>query len=169
MRTLDRLAATVLLAPLVSLAALASLVTGCATTLDAAPVPGPEPAPHPAERAANHDALTPAELARATALARAEAEREDAHLTSASVVARRGTVRQPNTGQACSPGRLLHLRLVGSFPHIVTTGTPGGASGAGDVHAVLLTADAATGRACLIGVTPREIGPAPGSTPIAIR
>ncbi|WP_344156522.1 hypothetical protein [Nocardioides koreensis] len=78
----------------------------------------------------------------------------------------------PNLGVACESDRLLHIRLIGTFPHIVTTGhppDPHSTSAPEDltVHAVLLTADAESGRACLVGVQTGEVAPEPGAVVLA--
>ncbi|MGI8523458.1 MAG: hypothetical protein ACR2K3_09150 [Nocardioides sp.] len=111
--------------------------------------------------------LSGQEIARATAIARAEATREDAHVTSATVTAGRGVVvRDNNTGHSCRSGRVLHIKLIGNFPHIVTTGhavEPGQPMPDFTVHAVGLTADPVTGQTCLIGVQTGHPRPATGA------
>jgi hypothetical protein len=107
------------------------------------------------------------------AVAKHEGESEDATVTSATATAEAGKVSDTNTGYRCSSGRLLNIKLIGSFPHIVTTGhavdlrSPGPPA-AFTVHAVLLTADAASGHTCLIGVQTGNVEPDPGATVLAI-
>ena len=91
---------------------------------------------------------------------------EDATVTSATVTARPGTLQESNTGFACRSGRILNVKLIGTFPHTVTTGHPvvGNATGPAEdftVHAVLLAVDAASGRTCRIGVQTGDVRPAP--------
>lgn len=71
----------------------------------------------------------------------------------------------PNAGPACTPGRLLHITLYGTFPHIAYGGASTDAAGHGheDITAVLLTVDAATGKPCLMGVHPGATTPDPGA------
>ena len=96
-------------------------------------------------------------------------QQQDVDLTSATVKAVSGTEINSNTGYRCESGRLLRIKLIGTFPHIVTGGPvqiPGLTAKDVDttVHAVLLTADAQTGHACLIGVQIGDVEPLPGST-----
>lgn len=96
---------------------------------------------------------------------------KDATIDSASFTVSEGTVAQPNTGHRCDSGRLLRIRLIGDFPHIVTTGPVSlETTTAQDttVGAVLLTADYQTGQVCLVGVRTGEVAPAPGATVLAL-
>jgi hypothetical protein len=115
-----------------------------------------------------HSSLTAAERARAVALARQEAARERGTVTSASATVGRGIVTDSNIGSECLSGRLLHVKLIGSFPHIVVSGVltaPGdGQPLSNTVHALLLTADAVSGRPCLLSVQTGKVGPARGAT-----
>lgn len=117
--------------------------------------------------APKHGRLTAQEYAAAVALARREVIHEDASLTSATATVGIGTVPDPNTGYHCVSGRLLHVTLIGTFPHIVTTGHPVESGAAADedftVHAVVLTADAKDGRVCLISVKTGHVDPEPGA------
>ena len=88
-------------------------------------------------------------------MARQEINRERATVTSATATVGSGTVADGNLSGVCNSGRLLSIKLIGTFPHIVTTGLAvSSASPPQDftVHAVLLTADAGSGRACLQSV-----------------
>ncbi len=118
---------------------------------------------------ADQTKLSRDELARASALARQKVESEDAAVTSATVTAEQGTEEDTNTGYACSSGRLLHIKLIGRFPHIVTSGGPIDATKPGPtpdftVRAVVLTADAESGMACQVSVQTGEVSPEPGAT-----
>ena len=114
------------------------------------------------------------EVAKAEAVARDVLADQGASVTSASVVARPGTVKDSNTGQPCTSGRELQIKLIGDFPHAVTTGhpvTPGSPPPDFTVRAMIITADAESGRACLIGVETAENGepkPLPGSTNLSV-
>jgi hypothetical protein len=111
--------------------------------------------------------LTRPEIRKADAAARRELASEPATVQSASATASRGVLLQSNTGTPCRSGWLLHVKLIGRFPHIVTTGLPsngGQANRSTVVHAVLLTADAATGRTCLLSVETGAVRPSPGAT-----
>jgi len=115
--------------------------------------------------------ITDREIALAAALVQQELRKgreEDNTLDSASVSVSPGRVAQPNTGEACDSGRLLRVRLIGTFPHIVTTGDPGASADETVVRAVLLTADAKSGRVCLVGVRTGHVEPAPGATVLNI-
>jgi hypothetical protein len=108
------------------------------------------------------------ELAKALTAAREEANSEDAQITAATATAAAGTVPHPNTNYECSSGRLLRITLIGSFPDVVTTGPVPRRDetklAAAEVNAMLLTADAATGRICEIGVQTGTVRPDPDAT-----
>jgi hypothetical protein len=129
--------------------------------------PGPAPS-------AGQGAITDGEYAAALAIAQREAHQGDATVTNATVRVGSGTVTQSNTGYACESGRLLHIKLIGTFPDIVTTGFPigrGSRTPSADdftVHAVLLTADTGSGRVCLQAVQTGDVSPRPGATTLAI-
>ncbi|HET7355534.1 MAG TPA: META domain-containing protein [Nocardioidaceae bacterium] len=133
-----------------------------------------ESRPRPSKSPAGDRAtLTAQEYAFAVALARKEIREDDASVSSATVTVGRGTVTDSNLGHSCTSGRLLHIKLIGSFPRIVTSGLPQDPSSPavpGDftVHAVLLTADAESGRACLKGVQTGDVAPEPGSVPLSL-
>ena len=113
-----------------------------------------------------HRSLTAAERAHAVALAQHEAARDRGTITSAFATVGPGIVRDPNTGSTCLSGRLLHVKLIGSFP-IPVTGvitSPGESQPSTAVHAVMLTADAASGRACLLSVQTGKVHPSLGAT-----
>ena len=118
----------------------------------------------------NHSPLTDHEYSVALDLARQEIGRDDATVTSATVTVGHGTVLDSNIGYACTSGRLLHILLIGDFPHIVTTGNPMMAGSTEDftVHAVVLTADAESGRACLSGVRTGAVAPEPGAISLPV-
>jgi hypothetical protein len=118
----------------------------------------------------NHSPLTDHEYAVALDLARQEIGRDDATVTSATVTLGHGTVTDSNIGYACTSGRLLHILLIGDYPHIVTTGNPVMAGSTEDftVHAVVLTADAESGRACLLGVRTSAVAPEPGAISLPV-
>lgn len=118
--------------------------------------------------------LSQDEVAKAEAVARQVAEDQGASVSSASVIARSGTVKDSNTGQPCRSGRELEILLIGEFPHAVTTGhpvAPGSPAPDFTVRAMGITVDAETGRACLIGVQTGENGaikPPAGSTTLSV-
>lgn len=109
--------------------------------------------------ASPHGQLTDQQYAAAVAIARQEIDRDPATVTSATVTLRPGTEPQPNTGPPCESGNLLIIQLIGNFP-IAVGGPPGGA---GPVTAVVLTADAESGRTCLLTVQTGDRSPEPGS------
>jgi hypothetical protein len=85
-------------------------------------------------------------------VARHEVENQDAEVTSATVVLKHnaGPNARSNTGNRCTGDQVLKIRLIGTFPHTVTTGTPGG--GGATVTEMDIKADPDSGDACLIGV-----------------
>src|SRR6478672_4322756 len=112
-------------------------------------------------RPKSHSSLTPDEVAKARALARRVIASQGATVSSVSARVRPGRVASSNTGHRCSSGRLLELKLIGQFPHTVTTGhdtLPGEPAPDFTVRAVIITADARSGRACLVGVQTGENG-----------
>lgn len=119
--------------------------------------------------------LTARELTYARAIARYWASKSGGRLTSATVTASAGKEFEHNVGDVCASGRLLHIRLIGSFNlghSSKAVFQDGGTSGSttvddGPVTYVQITADGKTGRACLVGVGTRPIEPAPKS--IALR
>jgi hypothetical protein len=100
--------------------------------------------------AANRGPLTAEQYAAAVRIVQREVRDQKASLTSATAILRPGTVLQANVGPACTSGHLIRIRLLGRFPHIVTGGTTDGSGGR--VTEVDIAADAATGRACELGV-----------------
>ena len=113
-------------------------------------------------------------------------------LTSATATVGPGTVTDANDGPPCTSGTLLHIKLIGTF-NISVGGAPTdsapsasvasdsapSASAASDsaplgglptdggsysVTAVLITADPASGKACLLGVQIAPATPDPGAT-----
>jgi len=116
-------------------------------------------------------ALTDKEYAFARELVRSEIRKEGAVLTSATATVGYGTVLDSNVGYPCTSGRLLHITLIGDFPHITTGGLavqPGTPLTDMTVHAVNLTADAKTGRPCLISVQTGKVAPAPNAVSLPI-
>jgi hypothetical protein len=112
-----------------------------------------------------HGSLTDGEFNVAVAVARAETEKYAATVTSATATVGEGTVTDPNAGPACTSGTLLHIKLIGTFPTISTTGTGAQPTPTvAPVSAVLITADPASGKPCLIGVQTGPTTPDPGAT-----
>jgi hypothetical protein len=99
---------------------------------------------------ASRGPLTAEQYAAAVRIVQREVKRQKASLTSATAILVRGKVRDATVGPACTSGHLIRIRLLGRFPHI-TVSPPPGAPG-GPVRLVGITVDAATGRACLLGV-----------------
>lgn len=92
-------------------------------------------------------------------------------VTGATVTVGNGTVTNSNIGYPCMSGRLLNIKLIGDFPHIATSPIPpqpGATPPDATVHAVVLTADAKTGRACLVGVQTGEVAPVPGAISLPV-
>jgi hypothetical protein len=136
----------------------------------------------------SHGALTNGQFNVAVTVARAEIAKEQATVTSATATVGKGTVTDPNAGPACASGTLLHIKLIGTFPNIAVGGyatdappsssatsstdpsssAPSGAlptDGSGySVNAVLITADPASGKPCLLAVQTGPVTPDPGAT-----
>jgi len=97
----------------------------------------------------------------ALALAHREADKIGGSLTAANARLSRGKVLHGNLGhRQCTSGTLLTIQLIGSFP-IAYTGTPGGPHP--PVHGVRITADAVSGKPCLLSVQPGHVRPDHGS------
>lgn len=108
-----------------------------------------------------HGTLTREEVAKALAVARGLVEDQGASVSNASAIARPGTLEELNNGDPCRSGRVLKIRLVGTFPRTVTSGhvvTAGDPAPDFTVRAVDLTVDAESGRTCLIVVRTDECG-----------
>lgn len=115
--------------------------------------------PNPGE---DHGDLTDEEYAAAVRVAQEQLKGQEATVTSATVRASAGTTSNSNVGYECTSGRLLHIKLIGTFPHIVTPvipQQPGSDPEDTVVHALVVTADAASGRACLVGVQTGDVSP----------
>ena len=106
-----------------------------------------------------HGALTDREFNTAVTIARAEADKEAATLTSATATVGAGTETQPNAGPACTSGTLLHIKLIGTFPRVVAD-----LAGRASVSTVLITADPESGKPCLISVQTGLTTPDSGAT-----
>jgi hypothetical protein len=125
---------------------------------------------HPTDRQPPVGGISAEDLAKATHVARQGIASAQARVYSATVTATLGKQLTSNTGHACTSGRLLHIKLIGSFPHTVTTGhpvEPGQPTPDFTVRAMIITADAGSGLACRIGVQTREHGepqPQPNAT-----
>ena len=124
----------------------------------------------PAPRLAPQDgvsSLSQDEITKAEAVARQAIADQGAAVSSATVIERPGKVKDSNSGHPCTSGRELQIKLIGNFPHTVTTGhavPPGSPTPDFAVRAMIITADAESGLACLIGVQTGEGG---GPKPLA--
>lgn len=117
--------------------------------------------------------LSQDEVTKAVAVAKQVVADQGATVSSASAIAVAGTTEDSNTGNPCTSGRELQIKLIGTFPHAATTGTGGSnaspTSGT-TVQAMLITADATSGRACLIRVQAGDSAsqPLPGGVPLSL-
>jgi hypothetical protein len=105
--------------------------------------------------------LSQVEIAKAEAVARRVIAEQGASVSNATVIERPGKVKDSNTGHPCTSGRELQIKLIGKFPHTVTTGhpvPPGSPTPDFTVRAMIITADAESGLECLIGVQTGENG-----------
>jgi hypothetical protein len=126
------------------------VVAGCASatrTLD-----------DPSVSSLTHGSLTDREYNVAVAVAEAEAAKAGATAdTSATATVGAGTETDPNAGPACTSGTLLHIKLIGSFNAVTTDLTDA------PITTMLITADPASGKPCLIGVRVDQTSPDPGA------
>ena len=130
-------------------------------------------APHDASKSGG-TSLSQNEIAKAETVARQAIADQGASVSSATVIGRPGKVKDSNTGHPCTSGHELQIKLIATFPHTVTTGhavAPGSPAPDFTVRAMIITADADSGLACLIGVQTGEHGvpkPLAGGTPLAV-
>lgn len=119
--------------------------------------------------------LSQDEAAKAVAVARQVIADQGASVSSTTALARSERIKASNTGHSCTSGRVLKIKLIGTFPHTGTTGHP---VQAGDpapdftVRAMIVTVDAQTGHACLLGVQTAENGdvkPLPDGTTLQVQ
>lgn len=135
------------------------------------------PAPSSELSAVQGRRLGPSEIVKAVALARRVLAKEAAAtISNVTAIVRPGrvTAAASNTGHPCTSGRILKVKMIGEFPNVVVTGhpvPPGEPVPDFTVHAFIVTADARTGRPCLIGVQTAENGnvkPLPGGTTLEV-
>lgn len=112
------------------------------------------------------NSLTSRQYKFAQQIAQAEIKKEDATVSSVTAKLENGTVIDSNVGYSCTSGQLLKILLIGSFPHIVSL-TAGLGAANYTVHGVALTADAKSGKACLLGVQVGRISPPSNSVLIS--
>lgn len=127
------------------------------------PNAGKSPPPLPEDR------LTAQQLGYARDVIAHDRELARSEITSATVVRRPGRITNANVGGPCLSGQLLQIKVIGRFPHVLTSGGPPMTSSHPrdmTVTAILLTADAETGRLCQEGVQVGPVHPAPGSQPV---
>src|SRR3954447_12162856 len=89
--------------------------------------------------------LTAKQYELAVNAARHEVENQDAQITSATAILERnaGKNAPSNTGLTCTSDQVLKIRLIGTFPHTVTSGgPPGGDPNGGTVTELDIKADA---------------------------
>jgi hypothetical protein len=122
--------------------------------------------PNISSSAPAYGSLTDCEFNDAVAVARAEADKAGATITSATATIGDGTETDPNAGPPCTSGKLLHIKLIGTFTKIVHGGYggPPPTPSYEPVSAVLITADAESGKACSISVRVGPTTPDPGAT-----
>ncbi len=115
--------------------------------------------------------LTSQEYAFAREQVKSEILRLKDAVTSATVSVGYGKVLDSNIGVPCRSGRLLHLKLIGNFIHIVHGGAARSAGSSlpdPTVHAVNLVEDAKTGRPCLLSVQIGKVAPDPGAASLPL-
>jgi hypothetical protein len=127
-------------------------ISGCASSANRA-------LREPSSSTPGHGSLTDGQFAVAVAIARAEVAKDAATITSATATIGEGTETVTNVGPACTSGKLLHIKLIGTFPTVVAD-LAGGAS----VSTLLITADPESGKPCLIAVQTGLTTPDPGAT-----
>ena len=144
-----------------------SFVAACASASHAGGAnDGQSPAESMSPSHADLGSLSPQDYETARNIALHEAEKSARSVTSATATRTAGSVTQSNTGHACTSGSVLHIKLIGEF-NIVVSGYPihQGATATPDFtpHAVVITADPATGEPCLISVQTGTVAPDPGA------
>lgn len=142
---------------------LLSVLAGCATQSD-----------HPSALLTpkSDGVLTAQEYNFARQIVRSEIGREGAILTSATVTLIDATTIDSSIGYRCPSGLLLQIKLIGDFPHTLTTGHPvfsGDPTPDFTIHAVNLTVGANTGQVCLMGVQTGKVAPEPGAVSLPIK
>lgn len=145
---------------------LAFALAGCANQSDNTSAPLKSQTPH------SSSALTSQEYAFARALVQSEIRRLRDVVTSATVTAVDATTIESNVGYRCPSGRLLQIKLIGNFTHILVSPMamkPGAPTPDTTVHAVNLTAGAKTGRICLTGVQVGKVAPDLGAVSLPLK
>ena len=121
---------------------------------------------HSTYRQQPHGDLTDRQYAYALAVAHHEADRVAETVDSATAVLSDGVVEDSNTGQPCTSGTLIRIRIIGTFPTIAVGGVPTtpGSSQDTTVTAADVTVDGQTGEECLFSVRTGYVQPEPGAT-----
>jgi hypothetical protein len=152
--------------PIVCALAALPLMVGCSSAQTPRATPGP-----------SGTSLSQDDVVRAETVAyQAIADIRGVSVSSATAVERSGRVevKDSNTGHPCTSGHELEIKLVGKFPHEVTSGhpvQPGSPTPDFRVRAIILTADAESGLVCLNSVQDGEDGepqPLTGGTRLSV-
>jgi hypothetical protein len=106
---------------------------------------------------ADYGPLSAEQYAAAVRIARADLAHDHGKLTSATAIVTKGRVKQSDGHGACTSGRVLKVQLIGHFRHLAVSVAPGRPTGPD--QAVVSVADAATGRACIVGVRLGHLSP----------
>lgn len=98
--------------------------------------------------------LTSSQISIIQSIAQAEINKEAATITEVLAKIEPGKVIESNLGYSCTSGQLMQIMLIGTFPKLVPRREPFATTPASDdaIHALLITADAKSGKECLIGV-----------------
>lgn len=108
----------------------------------------------------------------AQAIAQQEVQRQGQRITAGGFFVAPGTEDNPNVGPRCTSGTVLRILLVGEFPHVATSGMPnlpGQPPRDYTVRALTITADGATGKACLEGAVTGHPKIDPASTVLSVK
>jgi hypothetical protein len=101
-----------------------------------------------AQHASSDRHLTQGQYDAAVRIARHQVDLLHPRLSSASAIVQRGTVTKANLSGSCTSGSVIKIRLIGHGFRTVTGGLAGAKPQS--VRSVEITADATSGRACLI-------------------
>jgi hypothetical protein len=146
---------------------LAVAASGCSSSPQAPAATAPSSATDAASNGPTRE-----EIAVATRLAQREADTQEGTITAATVTV--GPGKGAPTARGCTAGRrVLHITLMGDFPHIVTTGYAFDPDAPGSppdftVHSVGIVANPASGRTCIVGVSTGTPHPESGATVLSL-
>jgi hypothetical protein len=108
------------------------------------------------------------QISKAEAIVRHAIASPEALVLSATVIERSGPVGNSSTGNPCSSGGRLRIKLIGDFPRVLFSELPGTPGPREDFTALVITADAESGQPCRLKALTGVQKPQPGGTPLAV-